>query len=366
MKAPFPWFGGKRRVAHLVWPVLGDVSHFVEPFAGSLAILLARPPWHRGHSEVVNDLDAYLSNFWRAIQRDPEAVAEHADWPVNEVDLLARHRWLVSTGRERIEDLEQDPEHFDPKVAGWWVWGLSCWIGGGWCERREAAKKASVLDAGKKPHLGHSMGVHQQVGRKRPNVTTAGAGVHRRQIPTISQMGQRGVNQPAVWRARPHLGNGGHGVQAQRRGLLAWFAELAGRLRHVRVCCGDWARVVTDGALAHGKTVGVFLDPPYDTALRSGRCYAQESVEGLSDRVRAWALEKGKDPRMRIVLCGYEPEHGPHMPDSWRMVAWSGSGAYKTRATKDTCRAETNRHLERLWFSPNCLEPKQQELFAMP
>ena len=37
LKAPFPWFGGKSRVAHLVWPALGDVSNYVEAgtFRGS-------------------------------------------------------------------------------------------------------------------------------------------------------------------------------------------------------------------------------------------------------------------------------------------------------------------------------------------
>lgn len=40
IKAPFPWFGGKSRAAPLVWQALGDVKNFVEPFAGSLAVLL--------------------------------------------------------------------------------------------------------------------------------------------------------------------------------------------------------------------------------------------------------------------------------------------------------------------------------------
>ncbi len=44
LKAPFPWFGGKSRVAHLVWERFGDVGNYVEPFAGSLATLLGRPP----------------------------------------------------------------------------------------------------------------------------------------------------------------------------------------------------------------------------------------------------------------------------------------------------------------------------------
>ena len=33
--APFPYFGGKRRAAPIVWRALGDPSGYVEPFAGS-------------------------------------------------------------------------------------------------------------------------------------------------------------------------------------------------------------------------------------------------------------------------------------------------------------------------------------------
>ena len=64
---------------------LGDVDHYVEPFAlGSLAVLLRRP--HEAnrtyHSETVNDLDGLLCNAWRSIQWNPEATADAASWPV--------------------------------------------------------------------------------------------------------------------------------------------------------------------------------------------------------------------------------------------------------------------------------------------
>ena len=64
LKAPFPWFGGKSRAAAIIWSRLGDVQTYNEPFAGSLAVLLARP--HQPRVETVNDLDCYLANFWRA------------------------------------------------------------------------------------------------------------------------------------------------------------------------------------------------------------------------------------------------------------------------------------------------------------
>lgn len=55
LKAPFVWFGGKRKVADKVWQALGDVDHYVEPFAGShrqpaprmLVAVATLPRWGR-------------------------------------------------------------------------------------------------------------------------------------------------------------------------------------------------------------------------------------------------------------------------------------------------------------------------------
>jgi DNA adenine methylase len=51
--------------------------HYVEPYAGGLAVLLARDPdedrlWmpgHKGVSEVANDINGRLTNFWRVIRQ---------------------------------------------------------------------------------------------------------------------------------------------------------------------------------------------------------------------------------------------------------------------------------------------------------
>lgn len=129
--APFPYFGGKSWIADEVWSRLGNVPNYVEPFAGSLAVLLARP--HEPKTETVNDADGMISNFWRAVRYEPESVAEWADWPVNEVDLHARHYWLVTEGIARLQTILGDPDAFDAKIAGWWLWGICQWIGSGWC-----------------------------------------------------------------------------------------------------------------------------------------------------------------------------------------------------------------------------------------
>ena len=92
--APFPYFGGKRRAAPIVWRALGDPSGYVEPFAGSAAVLLARPHFEGRRVETINDLDGWLVNVWRAIQSRPDEVARHAVGPVTEIDYHARLAWL--------------------------------------------------------------------------------------------------------------------------------------------------------------------------------------------------------------------------------------------------------------------------------
>ena len=162
MKAPFPFFGGKSLAADLIWSRFGDVANYVEPFAGSLAVLLARPHWPftATRIETVNDIDCYVANFWRAIEHDPNEVCRFADGPVNEADLHAKHTWLHQQ-IERVERLKTDPDFFDARVAGYWCWGLSSWIGDNFCRPKPQNSIPHLGDSGvgvnrKLPHLGDS------------------------------------------------------------------------------------------------------------------------------------------------------------------------------------------------------------------
>lgn len=310
-KPPFVYFGGKSSVAHLVWERFGDVKNYVEPFFGSGAVLFLRPDGP-GAVETVNDADGFVANFWRALQRDSEAVAEHADNPVNEADLHARHCWLIGQ-RDRItERLMGDPEFYDSKVAGWWVWGLNCWIGSGWCSGKGCW---SSVDG---------------------ELRNTGQGVNRK---------------------LPHLGNTGRGEW-----LREYLGEFASRLARVRVCCGDWSRVCGPSVTFKHGTTGVFLDPPYaDTAKRASDLYAVDCLKVAHD-VREWAIEAGKNPLMRICLAGYEGEHA--MPPDWQVVAWKAKGGYALQDESDDAAGRANAAKERLWFSPACLRPEAGWLFA--
>ena len=64
---PLKWHGGKHYLAPKIVALMPPHRHYVEPFAGGLSVLLAKDPV--GVSEVVNDLDGRLTNFWRILQR---------------------------------------------------------------------------------------------------------------------------------------------------------------------------------------------------------------------------------------------------------------------------------------------------------
>lgn len=339
--APFPWFGGKREIAPLVWERFGNPDTYIEPFFGSGAMLLNRPLVNGG-TETVNDIDANLANFWRSVQAEPDEMAALLDWPVNESDLVSRHIWLVNTGSERAALIQSQPDYYDLKAAAWWCWGACCWIGGGWCSGKgpwntdgESLINLRDIDSG-----------GDGVERKRPHLAHAGKGVNRK-MPHLGCAGQ-GVN-----RQMPHLGGAGQGEH-----LRPWMNALAHRLRKVRVCCGDWTRVLGPSVrFATGSSCAVFLDPPYSPATgRRYDVYAHEA--SISDVVGAWALEHGADPRMRIALCGYEGEYD--LPE-WDVLEWKARGGYGSQGESN---GRENCTRERIWFSPHCLKPHQGSLFS--
>lgn len=74
VKPPFTYFGGKTSIAGQIAALLPPHQHYVEPFAGSLAVLLAKP---RSPMETVSDLNGRLMAFWRVL-RDRPAELERA------------------------------------------------------------------------------------------------------------------------------------------------------------------------------------------------------------------------------------------------------------------------------------------------
>jgi hypothetical protein len=378
LKAPFPYFGGKRQIAKTVWQRLGNVGNYIEPFCGSAALLWLRP--HEPRIETINDADCMVANFWRSTQADPLAVARHCNWPVNEADLHARHHWLIYSDEARalLGRMRIDPDYYDARIAGWWCWGLCCWIGSGWChEARHDRDDDTPSDVG--PEKGENDVARSPLKQQMPDTSghSRGRGVHGsgllQQIPDLAS--GCGVHS---------IGRGVHGCDAagtcaeREAWLVDWFGRLRDRLRTVRVCCGDWERVCGSRSVTTriGMTA-VFMDPPYSLSVermrawvrhldgaaaapeasesatnRDGELYASDSeddVDRLVARVHRWAREHGNDRQMRIALCGYAGEHDELEAAGWDVVSWKADGGYANRGGENV-----NRGRERVWFSRAC------------
>lgn len=268
LKSPYPYFGGKSKVASLIWKGFGSIDNYVEPFAGSLAVLLSNPT--PAKIETVNDKDCMIVNFWRALAAEPEQLAKIADYPVTQTDLHARHVWLVSQiNSEFINKLHSDPFFYDLKMAGYWIWGMGASIGNNWL-------------------------------------------------------------QPKGLKSIPYLSSAGSGIHGMSNSVLDWFNALQKRIKRVRVCCTDWKKIVTPSitykskGISNSSITGVFLDPPYDLKNRE-KVYTNDS--DIYQEVCDWAINNGNIPNLRIIMCGYE---GIKFPSDWQTIAWKSNGGFSS------------------------------------
>ena len=404
LKAPFPYSGGKSRWSKIIWPRLGTGRSspivYVEPFAGSLAVLLASEPHER---EIVCDTSGHIVNFWRAVQWYPDEVAKYADWPTFHDDLTARHRWLRKWSVDMSHQLRSNPTWCDPKAAGFWCWGISNWIGGGFAEGQVEGQRPFVMrtphgqgvqvqamgGSAKVPHISSTTGSKgvsvQSIDGKRPLVQDhpggkgvqvqgfhdkrpyvrdigGGRGVQVQtaegQVPkVINDLSGSGVQvQTQIQRVNPR--GGGNGVQAQTKEfegqigdgtrLMKRMRLLQQRLARVVVLNRDWSSAVTDTLLMHTPSspkppVAIFLDPPYRTEGRSTTLYGSD-LTGTSDDSAVssweWAVENGD--RYRIAYACHEGDI--ELPDGWTSETMSfrhGGGGRRDLVA----------------FSPACIKP---------
>jgi DNA adenine methylase len=113
MRPPIQYFGAKQQIAEQIVELMPAHIGYIEPYCGSLAVLLAKP---ESVIEVMNDLDHRLMTFWRVLRNHPHellrlceltphsrAELEAASRLDADTDLeLARQVWVMLTqGRSR-------------------------------------------------------------------------------------------------------------------------------------------------------------------------------------------------------------------------------------------------------------------------
>ena len=316
MKSPFPYFGGKSSVSQVVWERFGKVDNYVEPFFGSGAILLNRPPFAPQTgvdnkplpidwgTETVNDINAWVTNFWRSSKADPEGVAAYCDRPCNELDLHAIGKWLFyrKDCKEWIEKIRSDINYYDSMSAGWWLYGKSHWIGGAFVQQKNKWK-----------------------------------------------------SKKSVSKQRPQLGNKRHGIFAcleKSETPADYLLKVQSRIKELRICCGDWGRVLTPVGTSQIGLTAVFLDPPYGVTDRDTNIYGTNDSVTIASKVEYWCKSFEKNENFRIAVCGYEGEY-KSLAD-WEVYSWKASGGMGNQAKNGPSQ---NCKRERIWFSPSCLQP---------
>ena len=96
---PMPYFGGKQTLGPRIAELLPAHRHYVEPFCGSLAVLLAKRP---SPMETVNDLDGDLMTFWRVLRDRPADLARACQLTPH-----SRTEHAASYDRDGCDDLER-------------------------------------------------------------------------------------------------------------------------------------------------------------------------------------------------------------------------------------------------------------------
>jgi len=93
------WPGGKRRHLKNILPLIKPHTCYVEPFAGGLAVLLAK---ERSKVEVVNDANRDLISLYRCAQFHLEALLVEMEW-----QLTARANFMDRLENRGLTDLQR-------------------------------------------------------------------------------------------------------------------------------------------------------------------------------------------------------------------------------------------------------------------
>ena len=222
LPAPFPYFGGKQRIAASIVDLLPVHELYLEPYFGSGSLLLAKQP---SAVEIVNDLDGALATFWR-ILREQSAQLERL------CRLTPHSRTELQLARQTVTDMGANEIYSESKTRS---------------EREMGSDASPVVDL----EIARCVFVQLTQGRG----ATLG--------------GNTG------WR---HY-RSGFSMAKALQGYADRLAPIASRLAEVSIECRDAIDIITDFG-ADPKAL-IVADPPYPLNARSvkhsGGRYHQEA-----------------------------------------------------------------------------------------
>jgi site-specific DNA-adenine methylase len=321
---PFTYLGGKRGIADQVWMRFGaDIPNYIEPFAGGLSVLLARPLLDirelNRYRELVCDTNLLLLNFWRSVkQEDITKLIETVDFPPHEVEVLGRRRAMIEKLWKIYPEFKKI-EYYDPELAGYWLYIAREWIGNRPDDLDESPtlKMVRAMETG---FQGGSLKKHLRFLQLRTKQVRFFSGYWRRPLESDTQV--KNIGKTGIFLDPPYLGTEGY---------------YGGDPTLNKEDIDDLNRI-------------------YKTASKKER---QAKIE-IADEVREWAVEMGKDrENHRIAYCAYEHQQDQNFPDDWTKVRWKYKGGHSNQ--KKNRDENELRDVETVWFSPGCIKPEGEE-----
>ena len=322
---PMPYYGSKIAAVDLIWGLAKDSARaLIEPFVGSACVAATAPDGIK--NIVINDSNALLVNFWRAVHKDPQGVLEAATRPCSDLDMWAAEYACKDFAKANAQRMAADIDYCDVNKAGLFLYGQCNYLANNFCTL-----------------TGPWVRVPDEEGYLRMEDS--------RYIPEKSDMGIRAkvpmLNSDVGIRAMVPEMKSDVGIRAMvPEQAMTWsdaMQYIAKRTEAWRVLCGDWKRVVTYGLLnEYDKDGGafIFLDPPYDDSLGKGQGTDYMAPDGtvgaqchVSKEVRDWCIENTKEGKCpwTIVLCGRYTEHDELLDiPGWAKVQSKGKSSYAT------------------------------------
>lgn len=134
MKAPFPYFGGKARLAKRICALMPAHKQYIEPFFGAGNVFFAKEPCPH---ETINDLDHGVMNLFTVLRDQPEEFMRLAELTIHSRELWreCREKWAQ----------EEDPVR---KAWRWWVVAVTGWgsdWGHAWGTRIKTSRRGMTM-----------------------------------------------------------------------------------------------------------------------------------------------------------------------------------------------------------------------------
>ncbi len=106
MQGPFPYVGGKNRLAKKIISLLPEHTTYVEPFAGGAQVFFHKQP---SRVEVLNDLNEEIVNFFRVCQSHYQELVRCLRFTVASRRL---HELLTNTPTQILTDIQRAARFF--------------------------------------------------------------------------------------------------------------------------------------------------------------------------------------------------------------------------------------------------------------